>query len=160
MDWQTNKGKPSDIDVGIKVVVQDSFKSSIRSDCVSTIKAITTQTVNNVVIGKLNINSLSSKFDNLKVLMTGMFDILVITETKLDNTFPASQFLIDGFSIPYRIDRYRNGGGGRRGVIAYVREGIPNKLPSKHSFKEDIRLFVEINFWKSNHNLTNFFLTV
>ena len=32
MDWQTNKGKPSDINVGIKEVVQDSSESSIMSD--------------------------------------------------------------------------------------------------------------------------------
>ena len=102
--------------------------------------------VNNVVIGNLNINFLSSKFDDLKVVMTGMFDILVITETKLDNTFPVSQFHIDGFSIPYRLDTNRNGGS----VIVYVWKDIPSKLLSKHSLTEDIEgLFVEINFWKS-----------
>ena len=80
------------------------------------------------------------------MLMTGMFDILVITETKLDNTFPVSQFHIDGFSMPYRLNRNRNGGG----VIDYVREDIPSKLLSKHCFKDDIDgLFVEINFRRS-----------
>ena len=34
-----------------------------------------------------------------------MSDILLITETKLDNTFPVSQFSIDGFSMAYRLDR-------------------------------------------------------
>ena len=78
--------------------------------------------------------------------MTGMFDILVITETKLGNSFPVLQFHIDGFSIPYRLDRNRNGGG----VIVYIREDIPSKLLLKFSFKEDIEgLFVEINFRKS-----------
>ena len=130
-DWQTNKGKPSDIDVGIKGVVQVSSGSSIRSDCVSKIKTIRTPNVNNVIIGNLNMNSFSSKFDDLKVLMTGMFDILVITKTKLDNTSPVLQFHIAVFSIPYRLDRNRNGGG----VIVYVREEIPSKLLSKYSFK-------------------------
>ena len=78
MDRQTNRSRSSDVDVDIKEVVQDSSGSSIRSDCISRIKAIRTQNVN-VIIGNLNINSLSSKFDDLKVLMTGMFDILVIT---------------------------------------------------------------------------------
>ena len=32
--------------------------------------------------------------------MTGIFDILIITETKLDDTSPHSQFHIDGFSTP------------------------------------------------------------
>ena len=30
-----------------------------------------------------------------------MLDILIITETKLDNTFPVSQFNIDGYSKRY-----------------------------------------------------------
>lgn len=68
MDRQTNKSRSSDVDVDIKEVVQDSSGSSIRSDCISRIKAIRTQNVN-VIIGNLNINSLSSKFDNLKFLM-------------------------------------------------------------------------------------------
>ena len=64
-----------------------------------------------MIIGTLNINSLSSKFDDLKVLISGMFDILIITETKLDDTYPISQFQIDGPSISYRLERNRNGGG-------------------------------------------------
>ena len=66
--------------------------------------------------------------------MTGTFDILVITETKLDNTFPVLLFHIDEFFIPYRLDRNRNGGS----VNAYFKEDIPCKRLSKHSFKEDI----------------------
>ena len=145
MDWQKNKGKPSNIDVVIKEVVQDSSGISIRSDCLSKIKTIKTENVNNIIIGNLDINFLSSKFDDLKVLMADMCDILVITETKLDNAYPVSQFHIDGFSIPYRLDENRTGGG----VIVYVGEDIPSKLLSKLSFKEDIEgLFVDINFRK------------
>ena len=70
-----------------------------------------------MIKGTLNINSLSSKYDALKVLISGTFDILIITETKLDDTYPISQFHIDGYSMPYRPDRNRNGGG----VIIYVR---------------------------------------
>ena len=47
-----------------------------------------------------------------------MFDILIITETKLDGTYPVSQFHIDGYSMLYRLGRNRNGGG----VIIYARE--------------------------------------
>ena len=35
----------------------------------------------------------------------GNVDIMMISETKLDNTFPNGQFLIDGFSEPIRLDR-------------------------------------------------------
>ena len=92
-----------------------------------------------------------------------MLHILIITETKLDDTFPVSQFHIDGFSKPYRLDRNRNGGG----VIIYVREDIPSKILTKHVLPTDIEaLFIELNFRKckwllsAHHpNLTNISLT-
>ena len=41
-----------------------------------------------LVIGNLNINSISKKFDNLKLIIQGKIDILVISEIKTDSTFP------------------------------------------------------------------------
>ena len=38
-------------------------------------------------------------------------DILLITETKIDSSFPIAQFQIDGYTTPYRLDRDENGGG-------------------------------------------------
>ena len=52
-----------------------------------------------------------------------MFDILAVCETKLDETFPSSQFHMDGFSLPYRLDRNRNS----EGVMIFVKEDIPSK---------------------------------
>ena len=49
-----------------------------------------------LVIGNLNINSISNKFDNLKLITQGKIDILVITETKTDSTFPLNQFAMQG----------------------------------------------------------------
>ena len=60
-------------------------------------------------LSNLNINYLSSKPNDLKAVVTSIFDILVITETKLDNTFPVSQLHIDGFSMPFRLEGNRNG---------------------------------------------------
>ena len=38
-------------------------------------------------------------------------DIFMISETKIDNTFPISQFTMTGYSIPFRLDRTSHGGG-------------------------------------------------
>ena len=38
---------------------------------------------------------ISNKFDNLKLIIQGKIDILVITETKADSTFPLNQFAIE-----------------------------------------------------------------
>ena len=71
---------------------------------------------------------------------------ITITETKLDKTIPFSQFHIDGYSKPYRLDKNRNEGS----IIIYVREDIPNSMLTKHNFPDDIEvLFIELNFRKS-----------
>ena len=52
----------------------------------------------------------------------------MIPESKLDDSFPRSQFLIDGFHRPLRFDRNKNGGG----ILLYVREDIPAEILSHH----------------------------
>ena len=47
--------------------------------------------MNRLLIGNLNIRSIYYKSDQLKLLVRGKFDILVITENKLDSTFATSQ---------------------------------------------------------------------
>ena len=49
-------------------------------------------------------------------------DILLVSETKLDDTFPVCQFCIDGNSTSYDPDRTSHGGG-----ILYIRADIPSK---------------------------------
>ena len=79
-------------------------------------------------MGNLNINSLPNKFNQLQELVLKHVDILVLTETKLDDSFPNSQFSVDGLSEPFRIGRNRSGGG----VMIYVRNVILSKLLAKH----------------------------
>ena len=82
-----------------------------------------------MVIGNLNINSISNKFGNLKLIIQGKIDVLAITETKTDSTFPLNEFSIQGYSKLYRLDRNRNG----VGVFIYAQEDIPSDflwLPS------------------------------
>ena len=69
-------------------------------------------------------NSLRNNFDNLLGQITGNTDISMVSETKLDESFPIGQFIIEVFGVPYRIDR--NGIGG--GLMLFVREDIPSKL--------------------------------
>ena len=67
----------------------------------------------------------------------------MISETKLDNSFPEGQFLIPGYSSPYRFERNCRGGG----IMLYVREDIPSKLLSIENQPIE-GLHVEINLWK------------
>lgn len=87
---------------------------------------LTFRNINRLVIGHLNINSLPSKFGQVnlaKLTIAENFDILAITETKIDSSFPCSQVIIEGFSIPSRFDTNRLHGG----AIVYVRDDIPSK---------------------------------
>ena len=51
----------------------------------------------------------------MKLIIPGNIDVMVIGESKLDDSYPISQFLIDGCSEPFRLDRNCNGGGGGGG---------------------------------------------
>ena len=67
---------------------------------------------NRFALAHININSLRNKFDILVQQITNNVDILMISETKLDNSFPEGQLLIPGYSSPYGFDRNCRGGGG------------------------------------------------
>ena len=92
-------------------------------DVYSRLKEIRLRNSNRIVIAHLNINSLRNKFDMLSDLIYGNIDILLLTETKLDSSFPSLNFQLNGFKNPFRRDRSIHGGG----IILYIREDI---LPS------------------------------
>ena len=76
----------------------DESIKNVSSNSLFKIKKLMIKIANRVIIANLNTNSLPSKFDQLKKLVLECVDILVITQSKLDDTFPTSQFLVDGFS--------------------------------------------------------------
>ena len=80
--------------------------------------------MNKLIFAHLNINSIRNKSEELISQVKGTVDVLMISETKIDGSFPIANFLIDGFSQPYRIDRNSSGGG----IMLYVREDIPSNL--------------------------------
>ena len=94
------------------------------------------------IIAQLNINSIRNKFQSLEKEVCANLDILLISETKLDESFPTAQFLLDGFSKPRRLDRCSNGGG----ILLYIRDDIPGRLLSNSNKTESI--FADINFRK------------
>ena len=69
------------------------------------LKALRLKNVNKLIIAHLNINSLRNKFKFLIFLIEDDIDVLMISETKLDEIFPTNHFMINGFSPPFRLDR-------------------------------------------------------
>ena len=78
---------------------------------------------NRLIIAQLNANSLRNKFDSLVRMLHNNLDILLISKTKTDSSFPTAQFQIEGYTS-YKLDRNANGGG----ILLYTWEGIPSTL--------------------------------
>ena len=57
------------------------------------LKSLRIRNLNKVVVSHLNINYIRNKFDFLAHRVQGNIDILRISETKLDESFPPGQFL-------------------------------------------------------------------
>ena len=62
-----------------------------------------------VIVGHMNINSIRNKFDMIAETIAN-FDIFLISESKIDSTFPNMQFKINVYKL-FRRDRNRFGGG-------------------------------------------------
>ena len=78
----------------LKQHANDSPVSGASLNPLLKIKNLRLSNVNRVIMGNLNINSLTDKFDLLKETVLEYIDIVVITETKLDDTFPNAQFSV------------------------------------------------------------------
>ena len=109
------------------------------------IRKLKFESPNKLIIGHLNINSIRNKFECLFDIVGNNIDIFLISESKLNNSFPNGQFLKDGFHAPFRKNRTDKGG-----LLLYIGEHI-----SCRELKIDLEsqietIFVEINLKKRN----------
>ena len=104
------------------------------------LRSLRVKNLNKLIIWHLNINSLRNKLELLTHQIKDNIDILIISETRLNGSFPTSQFFMNGFSSPHRLDRNCSGGVN----VLYNKENIPSKLLS---IKRDLAeaLIIEIN---------------
>ena len=107
----------------------ETFKT-IESNCeegpFEILKKIRINNLNNVAIGHININSIRNKFDMLSSMAKDIIDILMVSETKLDSSFPQAQFRIEGYAPPFRNDRNSHSGG----ILLFIGEDNPTKIIS------------------------------
>ena len=121
-----------------------SFQSLILKLLVLKVLRISdSKNLNRIVLAHLNINFLRNKLDLLANQIKGNVDVLAISETKLDDSFPAGQFKIPGYTSPFRLYRNQNGGG----ILVLVREDIPVTFLSSEE-KPIEAFFFELNFHK------------
>jgi len=96
------------------------------------------------VFSHLNINSLRYKIGEIKeVLSNGYTDILCLSETKIDDSFPNAQFDVKGFTM-HRMDRNEHGGG----LLCYVNSNVPHRCRKDIAYNKDgiESIVVEVKF--------------
>ena len=97
--------------------IDENEESSESTSFLNKLKATRIANINRLMIGHININSIRNKFEMLSNSIKGNLDILMISETKLDSTFPSNQFTVEGFAAPIRFDR----NGREEGTLLYIR---------------------------------------
>ena len=108
----------------------DSYKENLKD---------IPKNLRDIVVGQLYINS--KKFDLLAKQIKTIINVLFISETKLDESFPVGQFQIPGYASPFCLDRDEQGGE----IMVFIKEDIPVKFLSADT-KPIESLYIELNF--------------
>ena len=133
------------------VTVNDCLSDTLekaKSGTHSSLQTIRKDNLNKLIFAHLNINSIRNKFDSLADIIKDNIDILMISETKKDDSFPGGQSFLDGFQTPFRLNQNRNGGG----IMFSIRNDIPTKVVSTDD-KPVGSFYVELNLRKKKSRL-------
>ena len=120
-----------------KLVLNDTDKSN--DSLLDSLKGLRLKHPNRVVFAHININSIRNKFDMLASACDRNIDVLMISETKLDASFPQNQFIINDYNH-YRLDRNSKGGG----ILVFILEDIPSRKIINVNLTIEC-MFIEIN---------------
>ena len=74
------------------------------NDAKTGLKVMKKWSPNKIIVGHLNINSLKNKFEAFHFIINRNLDIMVLSEAKLNDSFPSAQFMLKNFGTPYRLD--------------------------------------------------------
>ena len=97
----------------------NSAEERAENDVFPSLTAHRLQNAKNVTIGSLNI------------------DICLLSETKIDESFPNQQFNISNYKA-FRSDRNKHG----EGLLFYINENIPCKLINDQKIPRDIKMII------------------
>ena len=103
----------------------------------NTLHEIRKKNTNSLIIGLLNINALRNKIEKAEEIIKDKIDIFLVSERKLDSSFPSGQFIIKGY-------RQKPNGGG---LLLFIREDIPCTILNEYNPEKprNIFFFAEIN---------------
>ena len=81
------------------------------------LRSLSLRNQNNFIFRYLNINPISNKFDNLKLIIDEDGDILCVPETKINRSFPTTHFIWPAYHKPCRLDVSDR----RGGLLRYIK---------------------------------------
>ena len=81
------------------------FVDSVIAHTKIVLRKMKIQFPDKLIMAHLNINSIRNKFDSLFFTTENHTDILLSSETKLDDSFPLGKFETCKFSMPHRYGR-------------------------------------------------------
>ena len=111
----------------------------------SHLRNLRSKNAGNIIFSYLNINSVRNKFETLCELVADNVDFLCIAETKLDPSFPNSQFFKPGFHKPLRMDVSSR----RGGLLVFIKSSLPSKMLTKFKLPNNIQIIpFELNLRK------------
>ena len=91
--------------------------NSNESNTTDILRNVRVENPNRLIIGHLNINSTSNTFEILSSIISNNMDMLMMSGTKLDKSFPINQFLIQGLGNPIKFYRTCHSGGIREDIL-------------------------------------------
>ena len=164
--FNTDRPVNPTVDNGKSLSRNNSAEEWAENDVFLSVTAHRLQNAKNVTIGALNVNSLKNKIGAVQELITNNIDICLLSETKLDETFPNQQFNMSNYKT-FLIERNKHGGG----LLFYISENIPCKPINDEIIPSDIemimfeflvktRKWLCIGLYKSPSQNENYFLDI
>ena len=87
--------------------------------------------------------SIRNKFQFLASQVINNVDVLLVSETKYDDSSPTAQFLWDGFLKQYRLDRCSSGSG----LPLYIKDDISSRLLTDHRLPDNVECLLPKLTW-------------
>ena len=108
----------------------------------------------NIIFSYITINSIRNKFENLCDIVGNNVNVLSISETKLDSSFPNAQFLLSGFHDPLWLDiNHRSGV-----LLDYIKDSLPSKILKKFKLPINIQIIpFEVNLRKGKWSFVSIY---
>ena len=90
---------------------------------------MTESSANKLIVGHLNIDSIRNKFELFDDVINRNLDIVLLLETKLNDSFPSAVINFKRYGVSYRFDRNSKDGG----LLFFIREDIFSKFLTPRS---------------------------